>query len=113
MLVGVDLARGTIAWTAPTSVDASDPGGRSLGPALSTASGLVFHSGTQRAVLRVHDADTGARIAAGPLPAGLHAGPISYKLRPDGKQFVVIAPGGHLRMPSPLGDYVIAYTLPD
>jgi quinoprotein glucose dehydrogenase len=113
MLVGVDLAGGTIAWTAPTSVDASDPGGRSLGPALSTASGLVFHSGTQRPVLRVHDADTGARIATFPLPAGLHAGPISYKLRPDGKQFVVIAPGGHLRMPSPLGDYVIAYTLPD
>jgi quinoprotein glucose dehydrogenase len=112
MLVGVDLARGTIAWSAPTSVDASDPGEPGYGPALSTASGLVFHAGTRRPVLRVHDAETGERIATFALPAGLHAGPITYKLRPDGPQFVVVAPGGHVGIGSPLGDYVIAYSLP-
>ena len=46
------------------------------------------------------------------LPAGLHAGPISYKLREKGKQYLVIAPGGHIGLGSKLGDYVIAYTLP-
>jgi len=112
MLVGVDLARGTIAWSAPTSVEASDPGEPGYGPALSTASGLVFHAGTRRPVLRVHDAETGERIATFALPAGLHAGPITYKLRPDGAQFVVVAPGGHVGIGSPLGDYVIAYSLP-
>ncbi len=112
-LVGVDLAHGTIAWSASTSVGDDDPGGISLGPALSTASGLVFHGGTERPVLRVHDADSGARIATFALPAGLHAGPITYKLRPEGKQFLVIAPGGHVGLDSPLGDYVTAYTLPD
>jgi quinoprotein glucose dehydrogenase len=112
VLVGVDLARGTIAWSASTSVDDEDPGGRSYGPALSTASGLVFHAGTKRPVLRVHDADTGERIATFDLPAGLHAGPISYQLRPEGKQFLVVAPGGHIGIGSPLGDHVIAYTLP-
>jgi quinoprotein glucose dehydrogenase len=111
-LVGVDLARGTIAWSASTSVGEGDPGGRSYGPALVTASGLVFHAGTERPVLRVHDADSGARIAAFELPAGLHAGPISYRLRPDGRQFLVVAPGGHIGLGSPLGDYVIAYALP-
>jgi quinoprotein glucose dehydrogenase len=111
-LVGVDLARGTIAWRASTSVGEGDPGGKSYGPALATASGLVFHAGTGRPVLRVHDAATGERIATFALPAGLHAGPISYKLRPDGKQFLVIAPGGHIGIGSPLGDHVIAYTLP-
>jgi quinoprotein glucose dehydrogenase len=113
MLVGVDLARGTIAWQVPTRVDEGDPGGSSYGPALATASGLVFHAGTKRPVLRVHDAETGERIATFGLPAGLHAGPISYRLRPGGRQFLVIAPGGHIGLGSPLGDYVIAYTLPE
>jgi quinoprotein glucose dehydrogenase len=113
LLVGVDLARGTIAWSASTSVADDDPGGASYGPALATASGLVFHAGTERPVLRVHDAATGERIARFELPAGLHAGPISYRLRPGGKQFLLMAPGGHVGIGSPLGDYVIAYTLPD
>jgi quinoprotein glucose dehydrogenase len=112
-LVGVDLARGTIAWTASTSVGGDDPGGNGYGPPLLTASGLVFHAGTLRPVLRVHDAATGERIATFELPAGLHAGPISYRLRPDGRQFLVVAPGGHIGLDSPLGDHVIAYTLPD
>jgi glucose dehydrogenase len=70
-------------------------GQQRLRPALVTASGLVFHGGTRAPVLRVHDVDTGARIATFDLPAGLHAGPISYKLAPDHKQFLVVAPGGH------------------
>jgi hypothetical protein len=112
-LVAVDLARGAIAWSASTSVGADDPGGKSFGPALATASGLVFHGGTERPALRVHDSETGERIASFQLPAGLHAGPISYRLRPAGRQFLVIAAGGHIGIGSPLGDFVIAYTLPD
>jgi quinoprotein glucose dehydrogenase len=112
-LVGVDLAHGTIAWRASTSVADDDPGSGGYGPALSTASGLVFHGGTIRPVLRVHDARDGRRIATFSLPAGLSAGPITYRVRADGKQFLVVAPGGHIGVGSPLGDYVIAYTLPD
>jgi quinoprotein glucose dehydrogenase len=112
-LVAVDLARGEIAWRASTSSGRpDDPGFSGFGPALATASGLVFHAGTRVPVLRVHDADSGERIATFELPAGLHAGPISYKLRPDGKQFLVIAPGGHVGVGSKLGGHVIAYTLP-
>jgi quinoprotein glucose dehydrogenase len=113
-LVAVDLARGTIAWTASTRTGEADVLGLSgYGPALSTASGLVFHAGTRVPALRVHDADTGRLITTFPLPAGLHAGPIAYKLRPDAKQFVVVAPGGHIGIGSPQGGHVIAYTLPD
>jgi quinoprotein glucose dehydrogenase len=72
---------------------------------------LVFHSGSVDQRLRVHDADTGALISALDLPAGLHAGPITYKLRPDGKQYLVVAPGGHINLGTTLGDYVIAYTV--
>jgi len=64
-------------------------------------------------VLRVHDADTGERIGTFELPAGLHAGPITYMFRPDGCQFLVVAAGGHVGMGSPRGDHVIAYALPD
>ena len=60
--------------------------------------------------LRVHDATTGEVLSAFDLPAGLHSGPITYKLKPDGKQFLVVAPGGYGGL-SKLGDYVIAYTL--
>ncbi|HEU4430080.1 MAG TPA: pyrroloquinoline quinone-dependent dehydrogenase, partial [Myxococcota bacterium] len=111
-LVAVDLARGVIAWSASTSTGPKDLGRSGFGPALATASGLVFHAGTRFPVLRVHDADSGERIATFDLPAGLHAGPISYKLRPGGKQFLVIAPGGHIGVRSKLGGHVIAYTLP-
>jgi len=111
-LVAVDLARGAIAWSASTSTGPDDPGRSGFGPALATASGLVFHAGTRFPVLRVHDADSGERIATFDLPAGLHAGPISYKLRDGGKQFLVIAPGGHIGVGSKLGGHVIAYTLP-
>ena len=86
-LVAVDLARGAIAWSASTSTRDGDPGSCGYGPALVTASGLVFHGGTRAPVLRVHDVRTGARIATFDLPAGLHAGPISYKLAP-GRQAV-------------------------
>jgi quinoprotein glucose dehydrogenase len=112
-LVAVDLARGAIAWSASTATADDDPGSWGYGPALATASGLVFHGSTRLPVLRVHDVNTGARIATFALPAGLHAGPISYKLAPRGKQFLVVAPGGHPFAGSPRGDYVIAYTLPD
>ena len=111
-LVAVDLARGELAWSAPTATGAIDSVRAAFGPALATASGLVFHGGTSEPLLRVHDAADGSLVAKLELPAGLHAGPISYRLRPGGKQFLVVAPGGHIGLGSPLGDYVIAYTLP-
>jgi quinoprotein glucose dehydrogenase len=111
VLAGVDLDRGEIVWSVPASAVDDDPGGAGYGPPLATAGGLVFHAGTRRPVLRVHDTASGARIATFELPAGLHAGPISYRLRPDGPQILVIAPGGHIQNGSPLGDWVMAYAL--
>jgi len=113
LLVAVDLARGAIRWSVPTGQRDGVQGLSSYGPPLATAGGLVFHAGTTELALRAHDASSGAVLATFPLPAGLHAGPISYKLRPDGKQFLVIAPGGHVGKGSELGDAVIAYALPD
>jgi quinoprotein glucose dehydrogenase len=33
-------------------------------------------------------------------------------MRPDGKQFVVIAAGGHGKLGTKLGDALVAFTLP-
>ena len=97
----------------PTGSDAFGTQGLAgYGPPLATAGGLVFHAGTRELRLRAHDSATGRVVASFDLPAGLHAGPITYQLRPGGKQYLVVAPGGHLGMGSTLGDYVIAYALP-
>jgi len=111
-LVGVDLDRGEISWSVSTSAGPADPGLPGYGPPLATASGLVFHAGTSAPVLRVYDTASGRLVTTLSLPAGLHAGPITYRVRPDGPQLLVLAPGGHTDVGSPLGDHVTAYALP-
>jgi quinoprotein glucose dehydrogenase len=118
-LVAVDLQRGEIRWRVPIGEDAQGVRGLfNMGPALVTAGGLVFHAGTEDLQLRAHDARTGDVLARFPLPAGLHGGPITYRTRPGGRQLLVVAPGGHhsfarVERSTPLGDYVIAYALPE
>lgn len=112
-LVAVDVDKGEIAWSVSTSTGHPDDlGNSSYQPPLSTAGGLVFHGGTFYPVLRIHDATTGERIGRLELPAGVHGGAISYKLRPEGRQYVVVAAGGHDVLGSPKGDYVVAWALP-
>ena len=50
------------------------------------------HDGLLPARLRRGDA---ARALEGRLPTAGHATPMTYRLRPDGRQYVVIAAGGH------------------
>jgi quinoprotein glucose dehydrogenase len=111
-LVAIDLNRGEVKWKVPSGSDGGVQGLFSYGPLLVTAGGLVFQAGSRDLHLRAHDAESGEVRATFELPAGLHAGPITYKLRPEGKQYLVIAPGGHVNLGSKLGDYVIAYALP-
>ena len=117
--MAVDLQRGEILWREPVGEDnrLGVRGVFNLGPTLATAGGLVFHGGTQDPALRVHDVETGEIIARLELPASTHAGPITYRTRPDGPQYLVVAAGGHhnvgrLNLSSRLGDWIIAYALP-
>jgi quinoprotein glucose dehydrogenase len=115
LMVAVDLNRGEMIWREPVGEDRKKGvrGLNNFGSPLVTAGGLVFHAGSSDPRLRAHDARSGEVITQFDLPAGLHAGPITYKLAPDRKQFLVIAPGGHIGLGSRLGDYIIAYTFPD
>jgi quinoprotein glucose dehydrogenase len=113
-LVAVDLDAGKIHWKEPIGTDENGVVGLpNFGPPLVTAGGLVFHAGSRDLHLYARDSATGAVLARFELPAGLHAGPITYKIAPGHKQFIVVAPGGHVTLGTKLGDYVIAYTLPD
>jgi quinoprotein glucose dehydrogenase len=119
-LVAVDLAEGTIRWSVPFGTTADILANRetviqgtpSLGGPIITAGGLIFIASAMDNYLRAFDIDTGAELWKGRLPAGGQAMPMTYRLRNDGQQFVVIAAGGHGKLGTALGDSLVAYSLP-
>jgi len=119
-LIAIDLARREIAWRVPLGTTRGSapwpfwlswapPG---MGGPLLTRSGLVFIGAAMDGYLRAFDAASGAELWRDHLPAGAHANPMTYRVRPGGKQFVVIAAGGHTSIPSERGDALVAYALP-
>ena len=117
-LVAVDLKTGDVRWEVPLGVmpeladrpDAAKWGSLNLGGSIVTAGGLVFIGAARDNYLRAFNVETGAEIWKGELPAGGQATPMTYQA--GGKQFVVIAAGGHGRLPSKRGDHVVAFALP-
>lgn len=119
-LTAVDLSTGDIAWqVSPGGVRDLiggipipwEPGVPSLGGPIVTAGGLVFFAGTMDNYLRAFDVTTGEELWRGRLPAGGQATPMTYAV--DQVQYVVIAAGGHGGLGTTLGDYVVAFALPD
>jgi quinoprotein glucose dehydrogenase len=119
-LLAVDLASGDKAWEVPfgtTRGQAPWPfwfewGMPSAGGPIATASGVAFIGAAMDGYIRAYDVDTGAEIWRHHLPAGGQATPMTYRLRPGSRQFVVIAAGGHGTLGTTLGDAVVAFALP-
>jgi quinoprotein glucose dehydrogenase len=47
------------------------------------------------------------------MPSSVMATPMTYRARPGGRQYVVVAAGGHGKVKGlKLGDYLVAFALP-
>jgi quinoprotein glucose dehydrogenase len=110
--VAVDLHSGSRVWDTPlgTMIPGKQTGSPNLGGPMATAGGLLFTSATIEPVFRAFDSETGKELWKYDLPAGGQATPMTYVVK--GKQYVVIAAGGHGKIGNKQGDYVIAFALP-
>ena len=121
LLHAIDMGSGKILWSVPlgTTEDLAPfsqyvlgkTGIPNFGGPISTDGGLVFIAATMDDYLRAFDARTGAELWKGRLPAGGQATPMTYMWK--GKQYVVIAAGGHEKAGTKRGDEVIAFALGD
>jgi len=82
-----------------------------LGGPVSTAGNIFFIAATADNYLRAFNMSNGEKLWQARLPAGGQATPMTYEV--NGKQYVVISAGGHGSFGTKLGDYIIAYALPD
>jgi quinoprotein glucose dehydrogenase len=110
-VTAINLQTGKLAWEVPhgTEIAGHHTGAASLGGVIVTAGGLVFSAGTREPVIRAYDADTGKELWQGNLPVPAQATPMTFQI--NGRQFVVIAAGGHGLWGTPQGDSVVAFAL--
>ncbi|TXS95496.1 pyrroloquinoline quinone-dependent dehydrogenase [Parahaliea maris] len=117
-LAAVDLGSGEVLWRRPLGTTRGlapwpfwfEAGTPNTGGPLTTASGLTFIGATTDGTFRAFDTRTGEELWKHQLPYTGNATPLSYRARPGGRQFVVIAAGGHGW--SEPGDAIVAFALP-
>lgn len=116
----VDMKAGSILWQrplgtiedlAPAAVPNLDLGTPGMGGPIVTGGGLIFTGTAMDNYLRALDLKTGKELWKGRLPAGGQATPMTYYLESTGKQYVVIAAGGHPGLGTTPGDYLVAFAL--
>jgi quinoprotein glucose dehydrogenase len=101
-LAAIDVATGKLRWEAPLLVSIGGP---------MTVNGVVFFGATIfETKLRAYAAEDGRKLWETDLPFSAHSVPAAYTWK--GKQYIVVAAGGHGKVDgSKLGGAVIAYTL--
>jgi quinoprotein glucose dehydrogenase len=119
MLSAVDMRQGSIRWQVPIGSmqyfggghEPIPPGSIGFGGPIVTASGLAFIAGTFDPYIRAFAVDTGKELWKGQLPASGSATPMTYSF--DGRQYLVIAAGGHPKITEEaLSDTLVAFSLP-
>ncbi|AEG50910.1 membrane-bound PQQ-dependent dehydrogenase, glucose/quinate/shikimate family [Sphingobium chlorophenolicum L-1] len=104
-------SRGSGPFSIPTRIPLP-MGVPGFGGSLTTRGGLVFIGSTPDSMFRAIDSATGNVVWQTALPAGGNASPMTYLSPESGRQFVVIAAGGHHALEGKKGDYIVAYALP-
>jgi quinoprotein glucose dehydrogenase len=89
-----------------------DWGVPSAGGPIITAGGLIFIGATADSRIRAYDIDTGEELWQDMMPTSAMSSPMTYTK--NGRQYVVIAAGGHSwYYPAGIDDYLLAYALPE
>ncbi len=123
-MVGVDLKTGKTEWLRRVGVTKNlktsflpgrfpigfPMGMVAHGGPLLTAGDVVFHGATADNFFRAYDSTTGELLWQTELTAGAQATPSTF-MGKDGKQYVVIAAGGHGSLGTQAGDSVVAFRL--
>ncbi|MBI3677099.1 MAG: pyrroloquinoline quinone-dependent dehydrogenase [Proteobacteria bacterium] len=119
LLHAIDMHDGHELWSVPlgTTEDLApfseyilgNTGTPNFGGPIATASGLVFIAAAMDNYLRAFDAKTGQELWRGRLPAGGQATPMTYVWK--GRQYVIIAAGGHAMANTKRGDQIVAFAL--
>ncbi len=114
-LNAIDADTAAVKWTVPVGQFPGAPAGLgsiNLGGPIVTAGGVIFMAGTLDSAIRAFDVNTGEELWKGALPTSARATPMTFR-GPNGKQYLVISAGGHgIREYGPLGDSLVAFTLP-
>lgn len=119
-VTAVNMRTGTLSWQrplgtiediAPGPVPDLELGTPGMGGPIITGGGLIFTAAAMDNYLRALDLQSGEELWKGRLPAGGQATPMTYYLESTGRQYVVIAAGGHPGLGTTPGDYVIAFAL--
>ena len=117
-LVAIDLHTGLKQWEVPLGYmldpgkfpGAEKWGSLNFGGAIVTGGNLIFVAASLDGHFRAYDRRTGAVLWEFALPAGGQATPMSYSI--GGRQYVVLAAGGHGKLKTRQGDYLMAFALP-
>jgi quinoprotein glucose dehydrogenase len=123
-LSAIDLKTRRLVWSEPFgTAEDSGPlnipthlpftlGAPNFGGSVATRGGVLFIGATLDHHIRAYETATGRELWHARLPNGGQATPMVYWSDKSGREFVVIAAGGHYAMLTAPGDYIVAFALP-
>jgi quinoprotein glucose dehydrogenase len=121
-LTAVDLRSGEVKWRVPIGTPQDKApwpigqlyahlGSPSFGGGLATAGGLYFTGASTDRYFRAFDTASGEELFRDRIPFNGNSVPMSFRLGPESRQFVVVAAGGNPL--TAIGDALIAYAVPE
>lgn len=122
-IFSIDLRTIDVLWSRPfgTGYDSGpmgipsrtkfEVGTPSDGTGVTTAGGVTIIGAALDQFIRAYNTEIGEKLWEQRLSAGNQASPLTCMSH--GRQYVVAVVGGHDRIPTQLGDYIMAWALPE